>query len=173
MRDILDKVTTKTSDDKPCGSKRRERTTTPINTGERVAYSMDVEKLYLSITAKQAGETVKRAVDVTLANINLKMALRYITKCAKDDKEVRAWGLSKCCPVRTKTPGPRSGVTGAGIEDDKWTDGRVPPDVRTRRQIIWREDLPPNLWRPNQTGPESRGGIARNGIVRCGLHGEV
>ena len=102
-----------------------------FNTGRRVAYSMDVTARYPSISATQAGESVKRAVDstpLTIATVNSKMALRYIAKNAKDDDEVKAWGMDKWCPTRTYKPGPRPGVRGAEEEDDKWTDGEVPTD---------------------------------------------
>ena len=79
---------------------------------------MDVKALYPSITGKMAGEAVKRAVKVTplkIMNVNYMMALRYIAKNAKDDEEVKEWGMSEWCPTRTKVGGSRPGVTGAKL----------------------------------------------------------
>ena len=100
---------------------------------------MDVNALYPSITAKQAGEAVKRAVDettLTIANVNYGMALRYIAKNAANDDVVRAWGMAEWCPVRTKTQGTRPGITGANYEDDKWTEGNIPYNGKSRRKIL-------------------------------------
>ena len=111
-----------------------------INTGnKRVAYSMDAVALYPSIKAKMAGEAVKRAMEnttVTFANVSYAMALRYIAKDAKDDKEVEEWGMSEWCPVRTKDKGKRPGVTGAKVVDAKWTEANVPYDGPSRRKIL-------------------------------------
>ena len=74
----------------------------PMNEGlGRVAYSMDVKALYPSITAAHAGVSVKKAVEGTtmrIANFDYGLALRYIAKNAKDDKEVAAWGMAQSGP---------------------------------------------------------------------------
>ena len=137
---IIDMVTNKPNMDTSKPNRNHEEGKgKAINTGKRVAYSMDVTALYPSITAKQAGEAVKRAIDtttLTIANINFGMALRYIAKNAKDNAEVKSWGMEKWCPVRTKIPGPRPGFTGASLEDDKWTEGQVPYDTKSRKKIV-------------------------------------
>ena len=113
---------------------------TALNSGQkRVAYSMDVKALYPSIIAKMAGEAVVKAVRITtlkIVNVNYTMALRYIAKNAKDDEQVKEWGMGDWCPTRTKGGGTRPGVTGAKLEDDKWTEGQVPYDGKSRRAII-------------------------------------
>ena len=79
---------------------------------------MDVVSLYPCIKAKMVGNAVKRAMAntrVTFSNVSHAMALRYIAKNAKSDKEVKEWGMSDWCPVRTKKQGTRPGVTGAKV----------------------------------------------------------
>ena len=44
--------------------------------------------------------------------------------------------MSEWCPTRTKVGGNRPGVTGAKMEDDKWTSGQVPSDGKSRRAIL-------------------------------------
>ena len=68
---------------------------------------MDVRALYPSITAAHAGEAVKAEMETTrlqIKNVDYGMALRFLSKAAKSDKEIRAWGFGRWCPKRTKTP---------------------------------------------------------------------
>ena len=100
---------------------------------------MDVKALYPSITAKQAGEAVRRAMRTTrlhIDNVNYHMALRYIAKAAESDAQVTAWGFGKWCPRRTKKPGHRPGMTGDASVDEKWTEGTIPTDMASKREIL-------------------------------------
>ena len=126
------------SETKP-GKKAPSRPIAFNNGQKRVAYSMDVKALYPSITAAQAGEAVKTAMEttsLTFANVNYPMALRYIAKSAESDDQVKEWGFADYCPIRTRKPGVRPGMVGDADADEKWTDGSVPLDGQTRRKIL-------------------------------------
>ena len=85
---------------KPGKSKRKKPNLAQryINTGKKVVYSKDVEKLYPSIKSRRAGQLVKEEVQktsMTFTNINYPMALRYISKSAASQEEVNSWGFGK------------------------------------------------------------------------------
>lgn len=64
----------------------------------KTLHNKDIEKLYPSIRAARAGELVRQEVQKTelqFENIDYAMATRFISKAAKSDDQVRAWGLSK------------------------------------------------------------------------------
>ena len=64
------------------------------------------------------------------------MALRFLAKAAKSNKEVIRWGLGKWVPVRTKTGNKRPGMLGAADMDLKWTEGIVPARNEDRMKVL-------------------------------------
>lgn len=77
-----------------------------------ITISEDVKALYPSIKKNRAAIVTREAMEntgVTFHNVNYRMALRFIAK-ASTQGQIRAWGLHKWCPVRTKRWGARPGM---------------------------------------------------------------
>ena len=74
----------------------------------KTALSMNVTSLYPSIKFERAGFIVRKAVEktvITFENVNWKMATRYISKSAKSQDEVKAWGMEEFWPRRSNSRG--------------------------------------------------------------------
>ena len=63
-------------------------------------------------------------------DVDMDVALRYLSKCAKSDKEIKDWGFAKFAPKRTKRKGMRPGVSDTNKEDNKWTISKIPTDPK-------------------------------------------
>ena len=105
-----------------------------------VGFSMDVAALYPSITADMASNVIRDQTEkttVTFENIDMNMALRYVSKDSSPES-IKSWGLAKFCPKRTKGSGPRPGMVGAEINDPKWTPGVIPDSEEDQKKVIGR-----------------------------------
>ena len=82
---------------------------------------------------------MRKAVEATPLNftsVNYGMALRYISKCAKNQAEVDEWALGEWCPRRSFTMGARPGMSGSAEIDTKWTDPVIPQSEADKKKIL-------------------------------------
>ena len=122
---------------------------------------------------------MRKAVENTkilFENVNWKMALRYISKAAESDDQVKEWGFEEWCPVRTKTGNARPGMTGCSEIDDKWTEGVIPNDEINRKKVLGKvlEIAVIKVFRSSFCSFQGKTYLQKDGSpIGCELSGEV